>query len=291
MIRNLLKAANALTFSTMFLLLLAGCNKNTIIFEDGTTPNGSSGNEDPGNSTLVTFNASVEGRNLLRSMSPMNKGIQSRVYVFDSNAGTKGSPEASGLYITSSPGVLTGSDGYKMFLSNGTYNFYAVSDNFSTIPPTFTSGVSEPLFNGIDYLWWSAIQQDVNSSQINIPIVYGHVATQVVVELTGGEGITINQLVSAMITPPVVGATMDLGTGVITPATAFGKAVLPHQSASLPNLYWTDTHMLYLLCCYSEYIHQWTYCHWWLYLFRYMPESNRNPSYTSHHHNPHYTIL
>ena len=76
MIRNLLKAANALTFSTMFLLLLAGCNKNTIIFEDGTTPNGSSGNEDPGNSTLVTFNASVEGRNLLRSMSPMNKGIQ-----------------------------------------------------------------------------------------------------------------------------------------------------------------------------------------------------------------------
>ena len=64
MIRNLLKAANALTFSTMFLLLLAGCNKNTIIFEDGTTPNGSSGNEDPGNSTLVTFNASVEGRNL-----------------------------------------------------------------------------------------------------------------------------------------------------------------------------------------------------------------------------------
>ena len=72
MIRNLLKAANALTFSTMFLLLLAGCNKNTIIFEDGTTPNGSSGNEDPGNSTLVTFNASVEGRNLLRSMSPMD---------------------------------------------------------------------------------------------------------------------------------------------------------------------------------------------------------------------------
>jgi len=126
---------NALTFSTMFLLLLAGCNKNTIIFEDGTTPNGSSGNEDPGNSTLVTFNASVEGRNLLRSMSPMNKGIQSRVYVFDSSAGTKGSPEASGLYITSSPGVLTGSDGYKMFLSNGTYNFYAVSDNFSTTPP------------------------------------------------------------------------------------------------------------------------------------------------------------
>ena len=103
MIRNLLKAANALTFSTMFLLLLAGCNKNTIIFEDGTTPNGSSGNEDPGNSTLVTFNASVEGRNLLRSMSPMNKGIQSRVYVFDSSAGTKGSPEASGLYITSTP--------------------------------------------------------------------------------------------------------------------------------------------------------------------------------------------
>lgn len=33
MIRNLLKAANALTFRTMFLLLLAGCNKNTIILK------------------------------------------------------------------------------------------------------------------------------------------------------------------------------------------------------------------------------------------------------------------
>ena len=91
------------------------------------------GNEDPGNSTLVTFNASVEGRNLLRSMSPMNKGIQSRVYVFDSNAGTKGSPEASGLYITSSPGVLTGSDGYKMFLSMA----LIISTPYPTISPRF----------------------------------------------------------------------------------------------------------------------------------------------------------
>ena len=32
MIRNLLKAANALTFSTMFLLLLAGCNNPERLF-------------------------------------------------------------------------------------------------------------------------------------------------------------------------------------------------------------------------------------------------------------------
>ena len=70
MIRNLLKAANALTFSTMFLLLLAGCNKNTIILRMEQPRTALRGNEDPGNSTLVTFNASVEGRNLLRSMSP-----------------------------------------------------------------------------------------------------------------------------------------------------------------------------------------------------------------------------
>lgn len=224
MIRNLQKAANALTFSAMALLLLAGCNKNSIIFGEETRPGESSGNSNPENNTLVTFNASVEGRNILRSMSPMQKGIQNSVYVFEGAEGTKGAPEASGLYITSSPGVLTGSDGYKMFLSNGVYNFYAVSDNFSTIPPKFSSGMSEPLFNGIDYLWWSAIQQDVNSSQINIPIVYAHAATQVVVEVTGGDGITLNQLVSAMITPPEPGASMDLATGVITPATSYGKA-------------------------------------------------------------------
>lgn len=206
------------------LLLFAGCSKNTIIFEDGWKDSNSN---NPDGKTLVTFNASVEDRNLLtRAMAPMKKGIQNQLYAFTSTNGdgAKGIPYAEGLYVTSAPGVLTGSNGNKMYLENGIYDFYAVSDNFSTIPPKFTSGQSEPLFNGIDYLWWHNPEQDVMSSQINIPIIYLHAATQVVFEVSGSTGITLNRLVSAMITPPEPGAAMSLFTGVIAPTSTYGKA-------------------------------------------------------------------
>ena len=112
--------------------------------------------------------------------------------------------------------------GSEMCLSDS-YNFYAVSDNFSTIPPSFTGQESEPLFNGIDYLWWGSTDQDVSSAQINIPIVFQHACTQVVVEVSAGDGIQLSRLLSATITPPVPGASMTLSTGVIPPATSYDK--------------------------------------------------------------------
>lgn len=206
-------------------LLFSGCSKNNIyIYGDEDNP---SGDNPSGNKTLVTFNASVEDRNLLtRAMAPMEKGIQNRLYAFNTTNGdpSEVTPVAEGLYITSSPGILIGTDGYKMYLDNGIYDFYAVSDNFSTIPPHFTSGKSEPLFNGIDYLWWHSPQHDVNSSQINIPIIYLHTCTQVVFQIVAGEGIELKQLVSALITPSAPGGSMELATGNIPPATTYGKA-------------------------------------------------------------------
>ena len=206
------------------LVFLPGCNKNTIILEypDGNNDDngGGSGN---GKTTLVSFNASIEGRNLLtRAMSPMEKGIQNRVFAFKHpTTNTREAPIAEGLYVTSSPGVLIGTDGYKMFLDGGVYNFYAVSDNFSTIPPKFQNGISEPLFNGIDYLWWHSPEQDVISEQIQVPIVYLHAATQVVFELSSDETVQLDKLLSATITGPEPGATMNLGTGVIPPTSTY----------------------------------------------------------------------
>ncbi len=208
------------------LLLTLGCSKNTIniSFGDADDPAGSL---IPKGSALITFNASVENRNLLtRAMSPMEKGIQNRLFAYKYPAANLAtiSPMAEGLYITSSPGILMGSDGYKMYLQNGIYDFYAVSDNFSTVPPTFTAGVSEPLYNGIDYLWWHSPEHDVNSTQVNVPIVYLHAATQVVFQVTAGTGLKLEKLVSAMITPPQPGGRMNIGTGEIPPATTYGTA-------------------------------------------------------------------
>ena len=210
------------------ILFFTGCAKNSIIYEIGNNTDGTNegGESKPDEQALVTFDASIESRNMTRSMSPMKKGVQSRLFAYQMNEGMSmvTTAFAEGLYETSSPGVLNGVNGYKMYLSNGIYNFYAVSDNFSTIPPRFSSGKSEPLFNGIDYLWWNNNQRDITSSQINIPIVYLHLASQVVVDISEGQDIKLDRVLSAMITPPEPGESMDLTTGIIPPATTYGKA-------------------------------------------------------------------
>ena len=145
-------------------LFIGSCAKNTTIIYGSGEDDGLPETPQKG-TTLVAFNASIESRNLTRAMSPMKKGIKSTIYAYQKSQSTT-TPEtlfAEGLYITSSPGVLSGNDGYKMYLANGIYNFYAVSDNFSTIPPSFTGQESEPLFNGIDYLWWGSSDQDRKS--------------------------------------------------------------------------------------------------------------------------------
>ena len=221
-----------LAVSALTVLLLGACSKNNIYIdiaypdEEGNNGN-SSGNDDNGNpakeSALVTFSASVEGRNITRAMSPMGKGLQSWLCAYSANTSNNitGAPVAQGNYVTSSPGVLTGNLGYKMYLSNNIYSFYAVSCNSTSPAPTFTNGISEPLSNGVDYLWWHAVHQDIASSQINIPITYQHAATQVVVAITGGENITLNKILSATITPPKPGAIMDLSTGIISSEVSY----------------------------------------------------------------------
>lgn len=158
-------------------------------------------------------------------MSPMGKGLQSWLCAYPSNTTNtiEGEPVGEGNYITSSPGVLTGLQSYKMYLSNDIYSFYAVSCNSSNPAPTFTNGKSEALSNGVDYLWWHALHQDVTSSQVNIPITYQHVATQVVITITGGENITLNKVLSATITPTKPGAFMDLSTGIISSEVSYDK--------------------------------------------------------------------
>ena len=211
--------------SVFALLLLGACTTKSSIYIDlGDQDEGNDNNTGKG-TALVTFNASVEGRDLTRSMTPMDKGLQSWLCAYPSGTTSiiRAEPITDGAYITSSPGVLSGLDGYKMYLSNDIYSFYGVSCNSMEPAPVFTKGISEPLTNGVDYLWWSAPHQDITSSQVNIPVVYQHAATQLVITIEGGQNLTVNKINSVTITPPQPGATMNLSTGIITPETAYGK--------------------------------------------------------------------
>ena len=127
-----------LAVSALAVLLLGACSKNNI-YMDVAYPNGegNNGGEEGNNDNpdkkdaLITFSASVEGRNITRAMSPMGKGLQSWLCAYTANTSNNitGAPIAQGNYVTSSPGVLTGNLGYKMYLSNAIYSFYAVSCN------------------------------------------------------------------------------------------------------------------------------------------------------------------
>ena len=159
-------------------------------------------------------------------MSPMPKGLVSQIYAFETTDRNFDDPFAEGLYSTASAGVLTGLKGYKMYLSNGSYNMYAFSENSSVYPPDLIDGISAPLKNGIDYLWWENLDQDVTTSQIHMPIVFQHVATQVVVDLSAGDGIKLDSLISASILPPTPGATLDIQTGIIESTYTYDTAPL-----------------------------------------------------------------
>ena len=215
--------------------LSAGCTELIIIevpYTACTTPpsdNGGNNSDNTGEnglgSNLITFHASVESLNIAtKSMSPISAGTKVMVYAYHGSTSdaVSTSAVARGSYTAQQTGTLTGDSGYKMSVSNGTFDFYAVSANSTDSPPVFTNGVSSALQNGVDYLWWGCANYEINSPQVSVPIVFNHSATQVVFEIAAGSGIALQQVVSATITPPQTGATMDLTTGIITPATEYG---------------------------------------------------------------------
>lgn len=113
-------------------LLLGGCSKTTITIDEGgnTSSQGSSGSSDDGTAAadnLVGFHATVESINMTRSMSPIAEGTVVRIFAY--HGGTdethSTSPMARGTYTAQQAGMLTGQSGYKMYLSNGTFDFYA----------------------------------------------------------------------------------------------------------------------------------------------------------------------
>lgn len=209
-------------------LLLGGCSKTTITIDEGgnTSSQGSSGSSDDGTAAadnLVGFHATVESINMTRSMSPIAEGTVVRIFAY--HGGTdethSTSPMARGTYTAQQAGMLTGQSGYKMYLSNGTFDFYAVSTNNDLVPPTFQMGTSVALSNGVDYLWWGCADYEIDGSQVTVPIVLNHSATQVCFEIQAGTGVVLQSIASATITVPQPGASMDLTTGIITPATEY----------------------------------------------------------------------
>lgn len=206
------------------MIISSGCSEVTIcVNPDGSSDGSQSVN---GTQTLVTFHASVESRNMLtRALSPIGKNINVQMFAYRRNDVPSPLLVATGEYTSLLPGTLSGIADYKMYLINGVYDLYGFSENISYSPVAFNDGLSAPLDNNIDYLWWAGLKQDVNSEQLNIPIVLNHCATQVSFEVVNGNGVQKSQLVSATITPTKPGAQLNLFEGVIPPASEYDTTI------------------------------------------------------------------
>lgn len=224
-------------FALLVVALVSSCtkNRNDIIIDLGGVENGGGNKDTTSTSTnkpkaLVLFNASVESLAQSKGVTALPADRYAMIWAYNA-----ADPLSSGLinrviYKSATAGVLTPVNN-PMYLPNNTYNFYSVSTNSSSNQnPNFNgqTGIStSSLSNGIDYLWWSSANNAIAATTVNIPIVYTHCGTQIVIKLYAGNGVQLNSQSAATITPSnPQGSQMNLVTGVITPSTSVSSQVV-----------------------------------------------------------------
>lgn len=227
-------------------IVLCGCSKNinniyiideSCIHDKDTTHTGTA---DKSGSKII-FNASVESVNSTKSISVMGSDEIASIYSYRGNPFDLSDPFKSVSYRTTKAGVLSPMQNDTLSLPNGAYSFYSISTNSAKIPPAFVNGYSDPLMNGVDYLWWRVVNYEIKAPLVIIPIYYTHSATQIVIKLTAGKGITINELIKSEVQPSAPGASMNEATGIIpqtdqysTESVTMGKNGLYSQYTMLP---------------------------------------------------------
>ena len=110
-------------------LAFSGCTRVFIIeCVDSTESDNQGGQDDESGlgTNLVAFHASVESLNMTKSMSPISADTRVLVFAYHGSTdnATSMSAVARGTYIAQQAGTLTGDSGYKMLLSNGTFDLY-----------------------------------------------------------------------------------------------------------------------------------------------------------------------
>lgn len=234
-------------YQFFFLTLLLGCflcgcseNINNIyIVEENGNPDNDSINTGTSNKTesRVLFHASVESVNSTKSMSAMNPNEIASIYSYQGNPSDLSVPYKSVDYKTMNPGLLSPIKSDTMNLPHGAYSFYSISTNSDVMPPKFVNGHSDPLLNGIDYLWWRTVNFEVKAPLVIVPVFFTHSASQVVIKLSAGKGITLNELVKAEIYPSASGATMDESTGIILQTDRFDNQLVTMGKKDLISQY------------------------------------------------------
>ena len=128
-------------------------------------------------------------------------------------------------------GVLSPISGNVIDLTTGKYDFYFVSTNSSTKPPTFSNGIAtnstnNKLNNGIDYLWYY-VTTNITQNPTVLPVEFKHCATQIVVNVsTEDTNVDAKWIGYASIESPVINdkSQWNLNTSILSPCTSLDSS-------------------------------------------------------------------
>ncbi len=145
-------------------------------------------------------------------------GIKSVVYIlgrdtqwpFAGSTPVAATVSVNGEFVTEWP----------VYLPDGLFDFYSLSYNTDEVPFIDSYGVTTEVQNGKDYLW-SGISPPLVNGNYSITFIYRHIATKIKLNLDcqiAGVTFTVNSISFTL--PNATGTTLNLKTGVITPASS-----------------------------------------------------------------------
>lgn len=235
------------------LLFVTGC-ANESTFVESPLPE-EEGSETSPKKTTVSFSIPPNLQENGIFASEINTGSQLKVFAYIDNQLIK---EVSYLiYSANSLKPLS----EPMKLITGTYDFYVFTSNDPFYEnPGFTNGVSSTLSNDVDYLWGKLENIEVREEPLSLPITLTHRCAKINLELEEAFLTFVHEIDSAFISAPAGSQSMNIQTGIITPATMISNKlitlniddmeceiiILPIQSQdSLEAVFklWTNLHL------------------------------------------------
>ncbi len=158
---------------------------------------------------------------------PVNRYVH--MYIYKENiTPITGTPFAFSILKSNTQGTMTPiSSQYELKLPPGTYNAYAVSELNTTYNNQLTfvnsngaGGEKVGFANSLDFLWWK--QENIVVSELAnepIQVIFQQLCTHIQLNIHAGEGQKILNYYSGDISAPTVSAcTLQLATGIVTPA-------------------------------------------------------------------------
>ncbi len=223
-----MKTTHLLLSIPLALLAVTGCTSDELQEKPQTNEKGEYAVHFSGNMDMTLTKAGT---------TDVATGVKATIsaYTKDDDVISKTAIVSKGYTVGITAGAFVGDESYVMYLPKGDYDFYSVSTNSATAAPTFISGVSTVLANGVDYLWATSANFNVpTNTNKEVTLAFQRKAVKIIINVVSGDGVELTGWKAtaatdndnATITPPDPSTTvkMALANGTITPATGLTTA-------------------------------------------------------------------